>query len=139
MGKHIITYGFVANYTQWICHGEAHRARDEVLRQHIKDFDDEVGCGDMLEDFHQANFASSRVLSYKAHSNGTLPCKKLPCALCCAHRRKTHDKDFAMRFLAFVMRLWCTANRLFPVVYSSVGKVLDSVLGLTFFWIYSWI
>jgi hypothetical protein len=59
MGKHIITYGFVANYTQWICHGEAHRARDEVLRQRIKDFDDEAGCRDMLEDFHQANFASS--------------------------------------------------------------------------------
>jgi hypothetical protein len=28
MGKHIITYGFVANYTPWICHGEAHHARD---------------------------------------------------------------------------------------------------------------
>jgi hypothetical protein len=56
MGKHIITYGFVANYTRWICHGEAHRARDEVLRQRIEDFDDEAGCGDMSEDFHQANF-----------------------------------------------------------------------------------
>jgi hypothetical protein len=56
MGKHIITYGFVANYTRWIIHGEAHRARDEVLRQRIEEFDDEVRCGDMLEDFHQANF-----------------------------------------------------------------------------------
>jgi hypothetical protein len=46
----------VANYTRWICHGEAHRARDEVLRQRIEEFDDEAGCGDMLEDFHQANF-----------------------------------------------------------------------------------
>jgi hypothetical protein len=30
--------------------------RDGFLRQHIEDFDDDVGCGDMLEDFHQANF-----------------------------------------------------------------------------------
>jgi hypothetical protein len=56
MGKHIITYGFVENYTRWICHGEAQRARDEILRQHIEEFDDEARCGDMLEDFHQANF-----------------------------------------------------------------------------------
>ena len=31
MGKHIIRNGFVENYTRWICHGEAHRAREEVI------------------------------------------------------------------------------------------------------------
>jgi hypothetical protein len=55
MGQHICTHGFVANYTQWICHGEAHRARDEVMRQRIDDFDAEAGCGDMLDDYHQAH------------------------------------------------------------------------------------
>jgi hypothetical protein len=28
MGKHICTNGFVANYTRWICHGEAHVRED---------------------------------------------------------------------------------------------------------------
>jgi hypothetical protein len=32
MGKHIVAHGFVKNCTRWICHGEAHRAREEVLR-----------------------------------------------------------------------------------------------------------
>jgi hypothetical protein len=56
MGKHIVAHGFVKNYTRWICHGEAHRAREEVLRQRIETFDAEAGCGDMIEDFHQGNF-----------------------------------------------------------------------------------
>jgi hypothetical protein len=56
MGKHIVAHGFVKNYTQWICHGEAHRAREEVLRQRIETFDADAGCGDMIEDFHQGNF-----------------------------------------------------------------------------------
>ena len=56
MGKHICTNGFVANYTRWICHGEAHRARDEVVRQRIENYDTDAGCGDMLDDFHQAQF-----------------------------------------------------------------------------------
>jgi hypothetical protein len=56
MGKDIVAHGFVKNYTRWICHGEAHRAREEVLRQRIETFDAEAGCGDMIEDFHQRNF-----------------------------------------------------------------------------------
>jgi hypothetical protein len=51
-----MVHGFVKNYTRWICHGEAHRAREEVLRQRIETFDAETGCGDMIEDFHQGNF-----------------------------------------------------------------------------------
>jgi hypothetical protein len=43
MGKHIVAHGFVKNYTRWICHGEAHRAREEVLRQRIETFDAEAG------------------------------------------------------------------------------------------------
>ena len=56
MGKHIITNGFVENYTRWICHGEAHRAREEVVRQRIDDYDADAGCADMLADFHEAHF-----------------------------------------------------------------------------------
>jgi hypothetical protein len=55
-----------------------------------------------------------RVLSAAAHDKGALPCKMLPCALCRAPRRKTHDKEFAVRFRAFVVRPWRTANPLFP-------------------------
>ena len=53
MGKHIITNGFVENYTRWICHGEAHRAREEVVRQRIDDYDADAGCVDMLADYHR--------------------------------------------------------------------------------------
>jgi len=56
MGKHIIRNGFVENYTRWICHGEAHRAREEVVSQRIDDYDADAGCADMLADFHEAHF-----------------------------------------------------------------------------------
>ena len=56
IGQHICNNGFVANYTRWICHGEARRARDEVVRQRIEEYDSNAGCGDMLDDFHQAHF-----------------------------------------------------------------------------------
>lgn len=48
MVKHISLNGFVMNYTWWICHGEAHHARDEVVRQRIENYDVEARCGDML-------------------------------------------------------------------------------------------
>jgi hypothetical protein len=57
-----------------------------------------------------------RALSEKAHGNGSLPCKLLPCALCRAPRWKTHGKNFAVRFWAFAVRPWRTANLKFPVV-----------------------
>jgi hypothetical protein len=44
-----------------------------------------------------------RALSEEAHGNGSLPCKLLPCALCRAPRRKTHGKNFAVRFWAFAV------------------------------------
>ena len=56
MGKHIIINGFVENYTRWICHGEAHHAREEVVRQCIDDYGADAGCADMLADFHEAHF-----------------------------------------------------------------------------------
>jgi hypothetical protein len=59
---------------------------------------------------------SSPCIVRTAHGNGTLPCKMLPCALCRAPRRKTHDKDFAVRFHAFAVRPGRTTNSLFPVV-----------------------
>jgi hypothetical protein len=37
----------------------------------------------------------------KAHNKDRLPCKILPRALCRASRRKTHGKEFAVRFWAF--------------------------------------
>jgi hypothetical protein len=42
-----------------------------------------------------------RALSDVAHGKGALPCKMLPCALCRAPRRKTHGKEFTVRFKAF--------------------------------------
>jgi hypothetical protein len=57
-----------------------------------------------------------RALSDLAHGKGVLPCKMLPCALCRAPRRKTHDKEIAVRFMAFAVRSWRTTKPRFPVV-----------------------
>jgi hypothetical protein len=84
MGKHIVVHGFVKNYTQWIFHGEAHHAREEVLRQRIKTFDAEAGCADMIEDFHQGNFnkgpdqvITTCCLPHRNHFTSTLMCLNL--------------------------------------------------------------
>ena len=47
---------FTADYTRWIYHGESDRARDEVVRQRIEDYDADAGVGDMLNDYHEAHF-----------------------------------------------------------------------------------
>jgi len=57
MGQHLCKYGFTPDYTQWILHGEAHRMRDEVVRQRINDCDADGGVGDMLHDYHEAHFS----------------------------------------------------------------------------------
>jgi hypothetical protein len=44
------------DYTRWIFHGEAYRRREEVVRQHIKDYDADAGLADMLNDYHEAQF-----------------------------------------------------------------------------------
>jgi hypothetical protein len=43
MGEHIWKNRFTPDYTQWILHGEAHRIREEVVRQHVEDYYDDVG------------------------------------------------------------------------------------------------
>jgi len=60
MTNHLCNYGFTRGYTRWTCHGESSRARDEVVRQRIEDHDDDVGVGDMLDDFHDAHFDERR-------------------------------------------------------------------------------
>jgi hypothetical protein len=37
MVEHIWKNGFMPGYTRWIFHGEAHRTREEVLRQRVED------------------------------------------------------------------------------------------------------
>lgn len=55
MGKHICSNGFMPNYTQWTCHGEGSRARDEVVRPRLDDYDSDAGCEDMLDDYYHAH------------------------------------------------------------------------------------
>ena len=57
MGKHLVNYGFTPDYTRWTFHGEAHRMRDEVMRQHIDYCDADGGIEDMLDDYHEAHFS----------------------------------------------------------------------------------
>ena len=57
MGEHLVNYGFTLDYTRWIFHGEAHRMRDEVVRQRIDECDAAGGIGDMLDDYDEAHFS----------------------------------------------------------------------------------
>jgi hypothetical protein len=47
----------MSDYTRWIFHGEAHHTREEVLRQRIEDYDADAGVADMLNDYHEAQYA----------------------------------------------------------------------------------
>jgi hypothetical protein len=57
MVEHIWKNGFTSDYTWWIFHGEAHRTREEVVRQRIEDYDANARVADMLNDYHEAQFA----------------------------------------------------------------------------------
>jgi hypothetical protein len=61
MVEHIWKNGFTPDYTQWIFHGEVHRTRDEVVRQRVEDYDADAGVADMLNDYHEAQFAEGRM------------------------------------------------------------------------------
>jgi hypothetical protein len=56
MVEHIWKNGFTLDYTRWIFHGEAHRTREEVVRQRVDDYDIDVGVAGMLNDYHEAQF-----------------------------------------------------------------------------------
>ena len=56
MAQQLCKYGFTPDYTRWTFHGEAHRMRDEVVRQRIDDCDADARVGDMLHDYHEAHF-----------------------------------------------------------------------------------
>jgi hypothetical protein len=57
MVEHIWKNGFTSDYTRWILHGEALRTREEAVRQRVEDYDANAGVADMLNDFHEAQFA----------------------------------------------------------------------------------
>jgi hypothetical protein len=57
MVEHIWKNGFTSDYTRWIFHGEAHRTREEVVRQRVEDYDVDARVADMLNDYHKAQFA----------------------------------------------------------------------------------
>jgi hypothetical protein len=56
MVEHIWKNGFMSGYTRWIYHGEAHRTREEVLRQRVEDYDADAGVEDMLNDYQEAQY-----------------------------------------------------------------------------------
>jgi hypothetical protein len=56
MVEHIWKNGFTPDYTRWIFHGEAHRTREEVLRQHVEHYDADAGVEDMLNDYHEVHY-----------------------------------------------------------------------------------
>ena len=60
MGEHLWKNGFTADYTRWVYHGEADRMREEVVRPRVEDYDADAGVADMLNDYHEAQFAEGR-------------------------------------------------------------------------------
>ena len=60
MGEHLWKNGFTADYTLWVYHGEADRMREEVVRPRVEDYDADAGVADMLNDYHEAQFAEGR-------------------------------------------------------------------------------
>jgi hypothetical protein len=57
MGEHLWLNGFTTDYSRWIYHGEVGRMREEVVRPRVEDYDDDAGVADMLNDYHEAQFA----------------------------------------------------------------------------------
>ena len=57
MGEHLWKNGFTAGYTRWVFHGEADRMREDVVRPRLEAYDDDAGVADMLNDYHEAQFA----------------------------------------------------------------------------------
>jgi hypothetical protein len=60
MGRHLLKNGFTTDYTWWVWHGEADRMREEVVRPCVEDYDANAGVGDMLNDYHEAQFVEGR-------------------------------------------------------------------------------
>jgi hypothetical protein len=56
MVEHILKNEFTPDCTRWIFHGEAHRTREEEVRQRVEDYDADAGVADMLNDYHEAQF-----------------------------------------------------------------------------------
>jgi hypothetical protein len=50
----------MSDYTRWIFYAEAHHMREEVVRQHVEDYDANVGVANMLNDYHKAQFTEGR-------------------------------------------------------------------------------
>ena len=65
MVEHIWKNRFTPGYTRWIFHGEAHRTREEVLRQHVEDYDADAGIADMLNDNQETQYNIENTLSYR--------------------------------------------------------------------------
>jgi hypothetical protein len=61
MVEHIWKNGFTPDYTRWIFHGEAHHMREEVVRQRVEDYDADAGVADMLNDYHETQFAEGHM------------------------------------------------------------------------------
>ncbi|XP_025792017.1 uncharacterized protein LOC112873220 [Panicum hallii] len=57
MGEHLCKYGWTEDYTRWIYHGEGGRVREEAVRARVEEFDADAGVADMIEDYHEAQFA----------------------------------------------------------------------------------
>jgi hypothetical protein len=60
MGRHLLKNGFTTDYTWWVWHGEANHMREEVVRPRVEDYDADARVGNMLNDYHEAQFTQGR-------------------------------------------------------------------------------
>jgi hypothetical protein len=61
IGEHLCKNGFMADYIQWIYHGEDNRMRGDVVRPRVEDYDVDAGVVDMLDDYGEARFAEGQM------------------------------------------------------------------------------
>jgi hypothetical protein len=74
MLKDLCKYGFMSNYTRWVCHGEAYRPREEAVRQRLEAFDGDGGVAGWLGDYEDAAFAESHKSRDKSRENTRYVC-----------------------------------------------------------------
>jgi hypothetical protein len=93
MVEHIWKNGFTPGYTRWIFHGEAHRTREEVLRQCVEDYDVDAGVADMLNDYQEAQYTGG-CMDVELEPTGQSTYPPLPLCLRCEQGERARVQPY---------------------------------------------
>jgi hypothetical protein len=88
MVEHIWKNGFTPGYTRWIFHSEAHRTREEVLRQRVDDYNTDAGVADMLNSYQQTQYTGG-CMDDEQRCSMTCSMTLQRCSMTCSTRHKS--------------------------------------------------